>query len=117
LRWQERRLISERTRTALAAKKAGGAKLGNRHNLAEAGAIERRTQISEAGRFAETIRPLIAAIQAAGNVGFGAIANALNRRGVRTARGGQWHASTVRNLLARRSKRGRRDAGLLIAGE
>ena len=29
------------------------------------------------------------------------IANALNDRGVRTARGGAWHNSTVRNLLAR----------------
>jgi hypothetical protein len=28
-------------------------------------------------------------------------ANALNNRGVRTARGGAWHNSTVRNLLAR----------------
>jgi hypothetical protein len=30
-----------------------------------------------------------------------AIAVALNDRGVRTARGGRWHVSTVRNLLAR----------------
>jgi hypothetical protein len=29
------------------------------------------------------------------------IAETLNARGVRTARGGQWHASTVANLLAR----------------
>ena len=29
------------------------------------------------------------------------IANALNDRGVRTAHGGAWHKSTVRNLLAR----------------
>jgi hypothetical protein len=28
-------------------------------------------------------------------------ADALNARGVRTARGGAWHNSTVRNLLAR----------------
>jgi len=32
---------------------------------------------------------------------FRAIAAALNDRGVRTARGGAWHDSTVRNLLAR----------------
>ena len=30
-----------------------------------------------------------------------AIAAALNARGIRTARGGAWHDSTVRNLLAR----------------
>src|SRR5206468_724063 len=38
---KERRLISERTKAALAAKKAAGAALGNRHNLAEAGSIGR----------------------------------------------------------------------------
>jgi hypothetical protein len=30
-----------------------------------------------------------------------AIAAALNARGIRTARGGAWYDSTVRNLLAR----------------
>jgi hypothetical protein len=34
---------------------------------------------------------------------FAGIAEALNVRGIRTARGGAWHASTVRNLLSRRS--------------
>jgi hypothetical protein len=40
-------------------------------------------------------------IQAAGVRGLQNIANALNDRGVRTAHGGAWHKSTVRNLLAR----------------
>jgi hypothetical protein len=30
-----------------------------------------------------------------------AIAEALNARGIPTARGGEWHAMTVRNVLAR----------------
>lgn len=98
---KERRLISERTRSALAAKKAAGAKLGNQINLAEAGALGRQTLAREADQFAASIRPMIEAIRAAGNVGLGAIAGALNARGVRTARGGRWHASTVRNVLAR----------------
>jgi hypothetical protein len=38
---KERRLISERTKAALAAKKAAGAVLGNVRNLTEAGAIGR----------------------------------------------------------------------------
>jgi DNA invertase Pin-like site-specific DNA recombinase len=84
---KERRLISERTRSALAAKKAAGAKLGNRANIAEAGATGRRTQADDADHFAATIRPMVEAIQAAGNVGLGAIAGVLNNRGVRTARG------------------------------
>lgn len=36
----------------------------------------------------------------AGVTTFRAIAAALNDRGVRTARGGDWHDLTVRNLLA-----------------
>jgi hypothetical protein len=40
-------------------------------------------------------------IQAASDSGLQNIANALNDRGVRTASGGAWHKSTVRNLLAR----------------
>ena len=41
---KERRLISERTRSALAARKAQGARLGNRSNAAEAAARGRRAQ-------------------------------------------------------------------------
>jgi len=40
-------------------------------------------------------------LQAAGITATRAIADALNARGIRTARGGEWHHSTVRNLLAR----------------
>ena len=40
-------------------------------------------------------------IQQAGVTNPRAIAAALNARGIHTARGGQWHDSTVRNLLAR----------------
>jgi len=39
--------------------------------------------------------------QASGATAFRAIAAALNNRGVRTAPGGAWRDSTVRNLLAR----------------
>ena len=53
---KERRLISERTRLALGAKKATGARLGNPRNLNEAGALGRRTLASEADRLAATER-------------------------------------------------------------
>jgi DNA invertase Pin-like site-specific DNA recombinase len=98
---KERRLIGERTRLALAAKKATGARLGNPRNLDEAGALGRRTLGTEADRLAANVRPIVLEIRAAGTRGLGAIATALNSRGVRTARGGRWHVSTVRNLLAR----------------
>src|SRR6188474_3652504 len=63
---KERRLISERTRSALAAKKANGAALGNPHNLEKAGDLGRLSQRSEADRFAANIIPVIKTIQAAG---------------------------------------------------
>src|SRR3954467_10526714 len=54
---KERRLISERTRLALAAKKATGARLGNPRNLNEAGALGRRPLASEADRLAANVLP------------------------------------------------------------
>jgi DNA invertase Pin-like site-specific DNA recombinase len=98
---KERRLISERTRNALAAKKAQGATLGNPRNIEQAGLLGRHAQRSEADRFAKNVIPIIRSIRAAGVVGLASIADALNNRGVRTARGGRWHGSSVRNLLAR----------------
>jgi DNA invertase Pin-like site-specific DNA recombinase len=98
---KERRLIAERTRLALAAKKATGARLGNPRNLNEAGALGRRTLASDADRLAANVLPIVQELRAAGLKALGAIAAALNSRGVRTARGGRWHVSTVRNLLRR----------------
>lgn len=54
-----------------------------------------------AGQFAATLLPVIASLQKAGITGYRGIAIALNGRGVRTARGGHWQVSNVRNLLAR----------------
>ncbi len=98
---KERRLISERTRSALAARKAQGAKLGNRTNAAEALANGRRSLIEEADAFAANVLPIIDSLRAAGVTDLRGLASALNSRGVRTARGGRWHVSNVRNLLLR----------------
>ena len=48
-------------------------------------------------------RPLEVAedIRAGGATSLRAMAGELTRRGMRTRRGGAWHVSTVRNLLAR----------------
>lgn len=103
---KERALIAERTRLALAQKKAElakeGRKLGNPTNLAEAQAAGAAANRKAAEAFAANVLPIIRQIQAAGVTGFRAIARALNDRSVRTARGGEWHDSTVRNLLARK---------------
>jgi DNA invertase Pin-like site-specific DNA recombinase len=104
---KERRLISERTRAALAAKRASGTRLGNPTNIQNAGALGRKAQADDADRFAAQIRPMIWEIQVAGIVGFGSIADVLNARGVRTAREGRWHGSSVRNLMLRTVRAGR----------
>jgi Recombinase len=51
------------------------------------------------------VLPIVRAIQASGLTTLRDIAAALNARGVRTARGGQWHSSTVHNLLTRCANR------------
>ncbi len=98
---KERALISERTRAALAQKKAQGVVLGNRTNLADASAKGVDANRAAADAFAANVLPIVRQIEASGVKGHRAIAAALNARWVRTARGGDWHATTVRNLLAR----------------
>ena len=98
---KERRLIAERTKAALAAKKAAGASLGNPCNLAHAGGIGRAALIVVADEFASSLLPVIQAIRAAGAVTLASMTMELNRRGIRSARGGDWQRSSVRNLLER----------------
>ena len=98
---KERRLIAERTRNALVQRKAQGARLGNPHNVKEAAALGRSAQVSAADRFAANVLPVVDAIRASGITTLAGIADALNARGVRSARGGKWHVSAVQNLLAR----------------
>lgn len=102
---KERDLIAERTRLALAQKKAQGAMLGNRTNLPEARAKAAETNRRAADAFAANVLPIIREIEASGATDYRAIAAALNARGIRTARGGQWHATTVRNLMLRQKGR------------
>jgi DNA invertase Pin-like site-specific DNA recombinase len=101
---KERRLISERTKAALAAKKAQGAKLGNPTNLAAAGTIGRQALISDADAFAVGLLPLVQALQSSGATTLEALTRGLNERGVRPARGSRWHLSSVANLLFRTQK-------------
>lgn len=61
----------------------------------------RKISVQEADRFAQTVLPIIESIQRSGVTSLRGLATALNNRGVRTARNGQWQVSNVRNLLAR----------------
>jgi len=86
---------------ALARKKAQGALLGNRTNLAEAQVMGQRANAQAADAFARNVLPIIQQIRASGITSLRGIARALDARGIATARGGQWHDRSVRNLLLR----------------
>ncbi len=98
---KERRLISERTKTALAQCKAQGKRLGNPTNADAAAALGRAAQVSEANRFAANVLPIVETIRASGVDTLAGIAEALNARGIRSARGSSWRISSVQNLIGR----------------
>src|SRR5258705_9153454 len=98
---KERRLISERTKAALAAKKASGASLGNPHNLAKAGLLGRAVLMESAEVLAHSLAPVLRSVRAEGATTLRSIAQALNRRGIKSPRGGTWYPSSVANLLSR----------------
>src|SRR4051794_5366143 len=91
---KERRLIAERTKAALAAKKAAGASLGNPRNLDYAGSLGRVALVRAADQFASSLIPVVQAIRASGAITLASMAVELNRRGIRSARGGEWHPSS-----------------------
>jgi DNA invertase Pin-like site-specific DNA recombinase len=100
---KERRLISERTRAAPAAKRANGAKLGN-PSVVAVGSLGRSVQTAAADAFVASLMPVVEAIRSTGSTTLEAITEALNQRGIRSARGGKWHVSSVANLLVRAQK-------------
>lgn len=107
---QERQAISNRTKDALQAAKARGVKLGNPNG---ADALKRANKGNQAGvktikskadQHALNLKPVIESLQSEGITSLGGIAGALNNRGMLTQRGGQWHKTTVKNLLDRLEK-------------
>jgi|TARA_R100001129_G_C5305211_1_gene243619 DNA invertase Pin-like site-specific DNA recombinase len=98
----ERLQISERTKAALARIKAENSKkLGNPTNLLLAGENGRKKQIQNADGFAKDMLCIIQGIKQAGIVSLRGIADALNKRGVKTWNDKAWYPTTVKNLLAR----------------
>jgi DNA invertase Pin-like site-specific DNA recombinase len=101
----EAQAISDRTRAALAAAKARGVALGwsmparaDEQRQASRKGASRNARIAD--QHAANVLPVIRQI-AAGGASLRQIANELNARGAKTARGGLWYAATVRNLMAR----------------
>lgn len=104
---QEREATSKRTKEALQAAKARGKRLGNPNGAAallragKGNAAGVEAVKAKAQDYAEDLRPVIGALQAEGLTSLGALAGALNERGIRTPRGGSWHKTSVGNLLDR----------------
>jgi DNA invertase Pin-like site-specific DNA recombinase len=88
---KERRMISERTKAGLAAARAKGKKLG--------GINRKSIEIRDAARKrAEELRPIFAELA---DLSLNAMADELNKRGIATPAGGQWHPMTVKRVRAR----------------
>jgi DNA invertase Pin-like site-specific DNA recombinase len=99
---KERAMIATRTREALRRAKARGVKLGG-PKLAQARKAAIDAIEANAERHAANVMPIIREIQRAGVKSLRAIADALNARGIPTARGGRWQAQTVANVIERAS--------------
>jgi DNA invertase Pin-like site-specific DNA recombinase len=100
----ERKMISTRTKAALAAAKARGQKLGNPDNLSNRKLGTERGNAMKAERAearAEDLAPLIVDLRASGAASLRDLAAGLNERGIPTARGGEWSAVQVSRVLAR----------------
>ena len=100
---EEARMISARTKAALAAAKARGVKLGNPHLLARCPVLAARArdaQQAEARRRAATVLPYLEQARLAGATTLWQLADALMKRGVPAPRGGQhWHPAQIRRVL------------------
>lgn len=103
----ERKAISERTRVALAAKKAQGVKLGNPNGAAalrragKGNAASVAANQANAKAFYRDVAPIVAHALANGKTTLRALAAELNDLHIQTRRGGRWHPGTVAKLLER----------------
>ena len=100
----ERRMISMRTKDALAAAKKRGTQLGAYRGVSpskkdRAKAVE--VLQARANAKAADLAPIIAELQAAGKTSLRAIAEGLNAQGIPTARGGKWSSPQIMRMLER----------------
>ncbi|SHN72100.1 recombinase family protein [Bradyrhizobium erythrophlei] len=105
----EARMISDRTRAALAAAKVRGVRLGgfrNRAGTCNDLARARATRTDKAVRRAFDLRTTIQEIQNNGAHSLCAVASGLNQRGITAPRGGVWRAAQVKRVLSRLAKTG-----------
>lgn len=102
---QERKMISERTKAALAAAKERGVKLGNPEGARHIKHLGNKAAViqikKEAQGRAEDLRDIVEDIRTQGISSVRGIAAELTARGIKTARGGAWHPTSVARLLKR----------------
>lgn len=98
---KERRMIGERTKAGLAAKKAKEPEWipGNRTNLDEARRKASEAKKATARAFSNRMRPEIERMQASG-ASMNGIAARMNSMGVPSSRGGSWTAKAVSRVLS-----------------
>lgn len=92
---KERSLIADRTRDALREAKRRGVRLG------AAGKERARENKAAAEAQSMALAPIIAELRADGFSSVRDLCNALNERGIATARGATWHPTSVARLLKR----------------
>ncbi len=97
---EEARAISQRTKEALAMARAKGVRLGAPDPL-KGSAKGVKIIKDKANRYAANVLPIIEKIRTSGVTTLAGIAEELNTRNVKTARGGRWQATTVHRVLAR----------------
>jgi len=102
----EAEMISARTRSALAAAKARGAKLGGSKNyrltaedLTKGRAASAAVRAAKARERAAELMPVIDEMREAGVVTLQAIADGLTERGISPPRGGKWQLCSVSRII------------------
>lgn len=100
---EERRMISARTKAALAAAKERGTVLGGFRGGTKVDQTQGTAAlVRKAEAFAARVGPMIEAMRSSG-LSFAAIAEQLNARQIRTARGGAWAGMSVKRVLDRQT--------------
>ncbi|WP_157220613.1 recombinase family protein [Flavisphingomonas formosensis] len=104
-------LISQRTKAALAAAKERGVKLGGYRGEDRSMTVQRARSAeirgNQARDRAEDVMPMISLARSRGASSLRQIAEFLNEKGVKTARGSEWQANSVRRILSLNDGRGK----------